>query len=396
MKNMRYQFFGNLIRGKISVSKLMEQGNELGIDLMAPAYNFMLFKIFSKNENDTEAVYDLRTKEDAIVEEVSSQFENMIVFHRVTEGYILMIKAQNKEETIQVAKDYVAALTKRMKKEKELQWFAGIGRAVERLHNLSESYDSASKAFAYQYQSSGNEAVFFDKLDNEKIERAEDLQQVDFTKVNSESLEEFLKNGKEEAVHLFVEDYTKTLGKSNMDSFMFCQYMLINIQVGVMKFVEKMGVEKANIDRTFKDYKQQIAAVSTGEKAAEYIEELIRQAIRMRNERLGKKHSWLITEAKEFIVKNYQEETLSLSDVADQVGLSSSHFSTTFKQETGKSFVEFLTSVRMDKAKEMLCFTDMKASQISYEVGYKDPHYFSYLFKKTQGCTPSEYRSRRM
>ena len=112
----------------------------------------------------------------------------------------------------------------------------------------------------------------------------------------------------------------------------------------------------------------------------------------MRNERLGKKHSSLITEAKEFIVKNYQEETLSLSDVADQVGLSSSHFSTTFKQETGESFVEFLTSVRMDKAKEMLCFTDMKASQIRY----KDPHYFSYLFKKTQGCTPSEYRSRRM
>lgn len=54
------------------------------------------------------------------------------------------------------------------------------------------------------------------------------------------------------------------------------------------EFVEKMGVEKANIDRTFKDYKQQIAAVSTGEKAAEYIEELIRQAIRMRNERLGR------------------------------------------------------------------------------------------------------------
>lgn len=126
MKNMRYQFFGNLIRGKISVSKLMEQGNELGIDLMAPAYNFMLFKIFSKNENDTEAVYDLRTKEDAIVEEVSSQFENMIVFHRVTEGYILMIKAQNTEETIQVAKDYVAALTKRMKKRKNYNGLQGL------------------------------------------------------------------------------------------------------------------------------------------------------------------------------------------------------------------------------------------------------------------------------
>ena len=107
----------------------------------------------------------------------------MIVFHRVTEGYVLMIKAQNTEETIQVAKDYVAALTKRMKKEKELQWFAGIGRAVERLHNLSESYDSASKAFAYQYQVLlGMKRCFLMKLDNEKIERAEDLQQVDLPK----------------------------------------------------------------------------------------------------------------------------------------------------------------------------------------------------------------------
>ena len=94
----------------------MEQGNELGIDLMAPAYNFMLFKIFSKNENDTEAVYDLRTKEDAIVEEVSSQFENMIVFHRVTEGYILMIKAQNKEETIQVDKRLCCSIDKAYEK----------------------------------------------------------------------------------------------------------------------------------------------------------------------------------------------------------------------------------------------------------------------------------------
>lgn len=396
MKNMRYQFFGNLIRGKVSVSKLMEEGNDLGIDLMAPAYNFMLLKIFSKDGQDTGNEHDFRAQEDAIVEEVSSKFKNIIVFHRVTEGYILMIKAKDTDDTIQVAKQYIESLREHMKEEKELKWFAGIGHAVERLHSLSESYDSGSKAFAYQYQSSGNETVFYDELDEEKIEKTENLQQVDFTKVNSESLEEFLKNGKEEEVPLFVADFIKTLGKSNMDSFVFCQYMLINIQVSAMKFVEKMGIEKEDIDHAFKDYKQQIAAVSTGEKAAEYIEEFVVQVIRMRNNKSGKKHSSLITEAKEYIANNYQNETLSLRDVADQVGLSSSHFSTTFKQETGNSFVEFLTSVRMDKAKEMLCFTDMKASQISYEIGYKDPHYFSYLFKKTQGCTPSEYRSRRL
>ena len=398
MRNMRYQFLGNLIRGKMSVSKLMEQGNDLGIDIMSPAYNFMLLKIYSKDQKEKEQ--DFRVQADTIVEEISKNFENMIVFHRVTEGYILMIKGQDPEETIQVAKEYITFLTERMKEEKELRWFAGIGQAVKRLHSLSEAYDSGSKAFAYQYQSSGNEAVFYDEVRYEKIEEketeTENLQEVDFTKVNLDVLEEFLKNGRKEEVHAFVTNAVHTLGKANMDSFMFCQYMLINIQVNVMKFVEKMGIAKEEIDRVFKDYKHQIASISTGEQASQYLEEIITQAIQLRNDKAGKKHDSLIIKAQEYIKENYQNETLSLHDVAAQVGLSNSHFSTTFKQETGQSFVEFLTGLRMEQAKEMLCFTDMKASQISYEIGYKDPHYFSYLFKKTQGCTPSEYRARGM
>lgn len=56
--------------------------------------------------------------------------------------------------------------------------------------------------------------------------------------------------------------------------------------------------------------------------------------------------------------------------------------------------MEFLTQVRMNKAKELLRGTAMRTAEISYAVGYKDPHYFSYLFKKTQECTPREYRSK--
>ena len=72
--------------------------------------------------------------------------------------------------------------------------------------------------------------------------------------------------------------------------------------------------------------------------------------------------------------------------------MSQIHFSTVFAHETWMTFTQYLNALRIGKAKELLEATDMRSSQISQEVGYNDSHYFSYLFKKTTGATPSEYR----
>ena len=81
-----------------------------------------------------------------------------------------------------------------------------------------------------------------------------------------------------------------------------------------------------------------------------------------------------------------------LQDVADTVHMSQSHFSTLFSQETGLTFTRYLTALRIGKAKELLATTQLRTSQIAFSVGYNDAHYFSYLFKKNTGLTPSEYR----
>lgn len=98
--------------------------------------------------------------------------------------------------------------------------------------------------------------------------------------------------------------------------------------------------------------------------------------------------------AKEYIHENYANDKLSLNMVAKQVNVSPNYFSRIFSRETGCTFTEYLTKIRMEKAKERLMCTNHKATEIAYEVGYKDSHYFSYLFKKTVGCTPREYRMR--
>jgi two-component system response regulator YesN len=83
---------------------------------------------------------------------------------------------------------------------------------------------------------------------------------------------------------------------------------------------------------------------------------------------------------------------LSLNEVAAQVNLSPSHFSVVFSQETGQTFKEYLTEVRIKKAKELLRMTALRSAEISYQVGYSDPHYFSSVFRKNTGLSPTEFR----
>ena len=127
----------------------------------------------------------------------------------------------------------------------------------------------------------------------------------------------------------------------------------------------------------------------------EYLERLLGKAIDLRDKASGRRYSDIIVAAKEEIEKNYMTEEISLNTVAMRVGMSPSYFSSIFSKEVGQTFVEYLTEVRMTKAKEYLMCSAMKTSEIGYEVGYRDPHYFSYIFKKTQGCSPKEYRARR-
>src|SRR5699024_8360431 len=113
-----------------------------------------------------------------------------------------------------------------------------------------------------------------------------------------------------------------------------------------------------------------------------YLKKVLETAIELREGLSRQKYSSLLKDARSYIEENYDNEDISLNTVAASVNLSPNHFSTIFSQETGRTFIEYLTYVRMEKAKELLRGTSMKTAEIAFAVGYKDPHYFSYLFKK--------------
>jgi two-component system response regulator YesN len=104
------------------------------------------------------------------------------------------------------------------------------------------------------------------------------------------------------------------------------------------------------------------------------------------------KYGDVIERSKNYIREHFAESSISLNTVAEFVGLSPNHFSAVFSQETGGTFIEHLTDVRLDRARELLRSTATRSSEIAYMIGYNDPHYFSYVFKKNVGISPSEFR----
>ena len=93
---------------------------------------------------------------------------------------------------------------------------------------------------------------------------------------------------------------------------------------------------------------------------------------------------------REFLEAHYTED-ISLEDVASQVNVSPQYFSKLIKKNTGFNFIDWLSMMRVKRAKELFNTSNLSIKEVCYMIGYKDPNYFSRIFKKRVGMTPSEY-----
>lgn len=144
----------------------------------------------------------------------------------------------------------------------------------------------------------------------------------------------------------------------------------------------------------YEEYSGSIVVVDE-KSAMDYIVRIMEKALVLREKKASSRYEDVVSEVIHYIEDNYAQEELSLNLLASHVNFSPNHLSMIFSQQTGQTLIRYLTDYRMNRAKELLRCSSKKSSVISMEVGYKDPHYFSYLFKKTQGMTPTQYRGGR-
>ena len=194
-----------------------------------------------------------------------------------------------------------------------------------------------------------------------------------------------------EDVPRIVEGYFGDSAAQDVQSVLYRYYLLMNLLATASQLADE--VQPGSIPPP-EDPQAVLGQAATLEGARTYAETVLERMTRLCYRHQNVRYSAEISRAKEFIRENYADSAISLHRGAEKVGFSPNHFSTVFSQETGQTFVEYLTAVRIEVAKHLLTKGNSRKSDIVFDVGYQDSHYFSYLFKKHVGVSPREYRSR--
>ena len=398
-KNSSRDFFEALVCGSMDMMEVYKKAEKLGLDIVAEAYNILIFTMNSEEDfsGQKEGYSEWEAESLEMLEEFFSGHPSAMLFRSNIFSYGVLLKGQ-KESIKEITKECVGKIQGILKrKESKREWFLAVGQPVERLSQIKKSYHTASRAFSQRYLY-GENILYYDEMEmmEHRSGQADTndnayLKKVDVNALNPAILQKFLSNGIQEETENFVKDYFYAIGQEPMESLVFRNYVILNVRFSVITFLKGLGcdtegMESENTEEILVESGKNI------ENAIAYAEKMISRAITIRDQNSGNKNRSILKTAVDFIDEHYMDEDISLNTAANVANVSSNHFSALFSQNMGQTFIEYLTSLRMNKAKELLRCTGMRSSEIAGEIGYKDAHYFSYLFKKTQGMTPSDYR----
>lgn len=385
----RKKLFGYMVTGSKTMAELLDMAGRIEMDISALCYNIVLLKIKSKKHEADEYSKSEVEITQRLTEELDMQ--RVILFDRNTEGMALLFKADSEAELNAIQEKTISAIRDILLEYPHIAFFGGIGKPVNRLGELSVSFEAASHAFAHRYME--DNSIFLDYRyvsDNRSASQDEFvIKSVDPREVDQRKILEFLKQGGVEEVVYYIEEYFNKLGENTVKSNMFRQYIVMGMYFNVVYFVEELGYSKEEI----KEFSVTDGAIQTVEGTKNYLIEILSKALELRDNNAKKKYNDVVDMVIGYIEEHYGDEELSLNFLASYVNFSPNHLSMLFSQQTGMSFIKYLTDYRMNKAKELLKCTNKRSVDISTEVGYKDPHYFSYCFKKNTGMTPTQYRS---
>ena len=401
-KNSSRDFFEALVGGSMDMMEVYKRAEKLGLDIVAEAYNVLIFTMncdedFS-GQRDEYSSWEAESLE--LLENFFAGHSSAMLFRSNIFSYGVLLKGQREtiEENTRACVDEIRKILSRQDGRRE--WFLAVGQSVDRLSQIQKSYHTASRAFSQRYLYDEN-ILYYDERETmehpggqAETEDNAYLQKVDVNALNPAILQKFLSNGLQEETENFVKDYFYAIGQEPMESLVFRNYVILNVRFSVISFIKGLGCDTNEMESA--DTEEVLAESGKNmESAIAYAKKMISQAIEIRDQNSGNKNRSILKTAVDFIDSHYMDEEISLNTVANVANVSSNHFSALFSQNMGQTFIEYLTSLRMNKAKELLRCTGMRSSEIAGEIGYKDAHYFSYLFKKTQGMTPSDYRKAR-
>lgn len=276
-------------------------------------------------------------------------------------------------------------LTRESRRVMGIHVAVGVGKVKEEILECRESFQEAKEALLYRRITGDVNVVYMEDIDvSSHVVQTFDQEIVEslFSAVKFGCQAEIL-----EEMGRIREQITG--GTMRRTGYQACCISILNHLVLLM---QQQRIEAEEIFGGVPDYLNILMRYDRPEEFLNWIEDSCLKIGKICSGKRDNKAKTIVEIAQEQIAKGYGDPEISLEKVASGVGLTATYFSSLFKKETGESFVEYLTRVRMEEAMRRLKETDEKIYLIAEQTGYPDPGYFSHVFKKRFGISPVQCR----
>ena len=382
---LRDRWLYDFVSGKIESAGAIEKGREFGIDLLGRSYTVAVCGIICPPKKEGQLVSARK-----IIDAIMKQHDGGIWFAENEKRFVLLIRETQASDVPVLETVYAAAgeIKHEIERNTDCTVAVGIGAPSGRLRETARSYSTALKILNYELSAGLSQIA-----DSSLLPSGEGIfDPLGLQNINGDMFYTKLKYAAKKDIEAIIQEYLVMMGNNWGDNPILIYFLFGEIIVSASKIAENLGGDiKTIVPFSLNhDYIQEI--ISTPEKFSDALKSLLTALFEYRDSHSGGRYQSVIVKAREFIDNNFNSGDISLYSTAAYVGISPNHLSTVFVQETGENFIDYLTRVRIERAKQLLKTTAMKSVDIAAETGFSDPHYFSYIFKKNTGLSPREFR----
>ncbi len=385
----RRVFFERIVAGQLSVQEIYESAAKLDIDLRAQCYTIAFFSVLPAPSGPAYSEPGARLR-DALLEHFLKYPEYILLRWNLT-TYAVLLKGDAARMEALSRRCVETVRTQYASYAPGQSWYVAVGRPTQRLSTLPACFEEVSRLWAYRYILPRQHVLTSDTVSFLTGTGSDcQLDHLDAGKVDPAILTGVMQSASAQEVPSFADEYIRSVEEA-LGSKPFCQYLMLSARFTAARFAASLGVSQQEVLAPLTCL-ELVGRNATAADLKGYLSAILLRVIELRDQASSSQYRRLLKQAVAYIGGHFTEESLSLNQVAQEVNISANYLSAVFSQEMGATFTEYVTGKRMELAKELLRTTDKRSGEVAAAVGYRDPHYFSFLFKKTQGCTPRDYR----
>ena len=384
---LRSHFLTSLLKGDYERADVEDKMSQLGVSLNKELQAVVMLEI---EEEDKFTEKDIKADEiliessvENMVQELLEGMEDVIFFRNAENKCILIFSENNHNKLTEFIRITCENMIKATYECTKVKIYMIVGEAVDSVKKWAYSYQKAMEAKEYKFLFEEQTIVYGQEVTAKKTTKNERfIRQIDHLilgiKLNSiEEIEKEVKN-------IFEE--LRQSGREKKQMIVVVQNLALSIFITLEAYVADKIKE---YDK--EDFILQLAELKHLRDMEGRFLEFSKKLSEIIADKRNNENQKQAIKAVDYIEKNYMNIDISLNMVCEYLCVSTSYFSALFKNATGETFIEALTRIRIKKAKELLESSNMKNYEIALAVGYQDPHYFSSIFKKHIGVTPTEY-----